>query len=408
MGEWKTVRFGELAAPEARSFSVGPFGSAITKENYVPSGVPVVRGVNLARGRFFDDDFVFVSDQKADELAYANLKPADLVFTHRGNLGQVSMIPRRPRFARYILSSSQVKARLDVSRALPEFYYYWFRSSFGQESLLSNASTVGVPGIASPLATIKSLAVPLPPHGEQQAIAAVLGALDDKIAVNEQIADCSHRLALLRYSEATVGYKSVPLSSLVDPILGGTPDRKVSEYWGPGVPWASAKDVAACQYGTLITTAEEITAVAVTGSKRFRPVPKGAVLLTARGTVGAVARVCQETSLNQSCYAMLPRTVPSAVLYLTVLSAVDQMLNVAHGSVFSTLNMKSFDHLQAPALSSSELDRLESIVAPLLEQVELRLRENQSLAQLRDTLLPKLMSGQIRVRDAERMVEDAT
>ncbi len=255
---------------------------------------------------------------------------------------------------------------------------------------------------------IANVRVSLPKLGEQQAIAAVLGALDDKIAVNERIADCSHRLALLRYSEATVGYKSVPLSSLVDPILGGTPDRKVSEYWGPGVPWASAKDVAACQYGTLITTAEEITAVAVTGSKRFRPVPKGAVLLTARGTVGAVARVCQETSLNQSCYAMLPRTVPSAVLYLTVLSAVDQMLNVAHGSVFSTLNMKSFDHLQAPALSSSELDRLESIVAPLLEQVELRLRENQSLAQLRDTLLPKLMSGELRVRDAERMVEDAT
>ena len=387
MGEWKTVRFGELAAPEARSFSVGPFGSAITKENYVPSGVPVVRGVNLARGRFFDDDFVFVSDQKADELAYANLKPADLVFTHRGTLGQVSMIPRRPRFARYILSSSQVKARLDVSRALPEFYYYWFRSSFGQESLLSNASTVGVPGIASPLATIKSLAVPLPPHGEQQAIAAVLGALDDKIAVNERIAGTVLDLANAAYLSCVSGaFESV--------LVGDVMELK----YGKSLPAARRVDGDVPVFGSG----------GVSGRHNEPLVEGPGVIVGRKGTVGSV--YWSERSffpIDTTFYVKIKRAdIPMEFAYFALSNMGLDVMN--SDSAVPGLNRNNVHGLPLKLPVGESVRQFGDQVRSMFELRESVYAENQTLAQLRDTLLPKLMSGELRVRDAEKMVEDAT
>ena len=98
------------------------------------------------------------------------------------------MIPREPRFHQYTLSTSQVKARLDPTRAIPEFFYYWFLSPAGRHSILQSISTVGVPGLARPVETIKSLPVPLPPLEEQRRIAGVLGALDDLIDTDRRLA----------------------------------------------------------------------------------------------------------------------------------------------------------------------------------------------------------------------------
>ncbi len=90
------------------------------------SGVPVVRGVNLARGIFHDDDFVFIDSTVADRMPGAELNSGNLVVTHRGTIGQVSMIPRTPGYERYVASTSHVNqaVRLDPKRAVPE-YYYW-------------------------------------------------------------------------------------------------------------------------------------------------------------------------------------------------------------------------------------------------------------------------------------------
>lgn len=184
---WKFVEYQALASGEPSAFSMGPFGSKLTQRDYVTSGVPLTRGINLARGIFLDDEFVYISPEKADEVISANVRSGDLIFTHRGTIGQVSMIPRNPRFERYVVCSSQVKTRLDESTALPEFYYYWFRSPGGQQSILANTSTVGVPGISAPLSTIRQLKVPHPALSEQRAIATMLGALDDKITINERV-----------------------------------------------------------------------------------------------------------------------------------------------------------------------------------------------------------------------------
>lgn len=254
---------------------------------------------------------------------------------------------------------------------------------------------------------IADIRVPVPGRPEQQRIAQLLGALDDKIAVNYRTAQSCHQLAELHYRDYSSGKPAIALSALVTPILGGTPDRASTEYWGGTNLWASAKDVAGCDLGTLLATDEKITDLAIERTKA-KPVATGSVIMTARGTLGAVARVCQPTSLNQSCYAFTPGTLPPGVLYFTVLSAAEQLTSMAQGTVFSTVNMRTFEHIRVAAVAGDLLQPLEGRLRDFLNAVEIKLRENRALAALRDTLLPRLISGEVRVREAEKMIGDAT
>jgi len=406
MVEWSWVEFRELAASDPASFAIGPFGSKITKENYVSKGVPVVRGVNLARGIFVDDEFVYISDEKADELASSTLAPGDLVFTHRGTIGQVSMIPRRPRFDRYILSSSQVKARLNQEKAVPEFYYYWFRSPFGQHSLLSNASTVGVPGIASPLSTIRSIKVPYPPIEVQRGIAEILGALDEKIAANEQTANSCDKLA----------------EALLDQLLAEDPEvKKISLGEVAKVNPRTVKPVAggylryidiSCVSAGRIDWPERLSWDKAPGRARRGVSPGDTIWSTVRPGRRSYALILDkdpEIVVSTGFVVLTPVKVGPAFLYEIVKrdAFVQYLENVAEGSAYPAVRPERFASAIIPLPSAYTLQRFEDAVMPLRSRAHAADQESRTLAQLRDTLLPKLMSGELRVRDAEKAVEEA-
>jgi len=240
MSEWPKIPLSHLSSQDRWAFSIGPFGSKVTTEDYCESGVPFIRGVNLAQGIFTDANFVFISESKATEIESAVVTSGDLVFTRKGTIGQVSMIPRNPRYERYAISGSQVKARLDENRAAPEFYYYWFRSPSGQHSILERAVTTGVPSIANSLASIRNLSVPYPPLQEQHAVAGVLGALDSKIDACEQVASTSRRLGDAYFSD--VEYRDLPDASFGELTSSGHLQfgdgyrTKRDEHGQPGLP----------------------------------------------------------------------------------------------------------------------------------------------------------------------------
>lgn len=98
--DWLSATIDEIKAPVPYAIAMGPFGSDIKTDNFMPSGVPVIRGLNLASWRFHDADFAFVTEQKADELHAANARSGDIIFTHRGTLGQVGIIPDNSRYPR--------------------------------------------------------------------------------------------------------------------------------------------------------------------------------------------------------------------------------------------------------------------------------------------------------------------
>ncbi|MCZ4103422.1 restriction endonuclease subunit S [Streptomyces sp. H39-C1] len=344
----------------------------------------------------------------ADLTAKVNSKLAqsgDTVITTKGNsTGRTGYVPDDAPIFVYSPHLSYWRSK-NVDELDARYLRYWSLSSDFHSQLKSMAHGTDMAPYLS-LGDQKRLKITLPSLGRQRSIGEVLGALDDKIAANERAASTADTLADYIFEKCTSELKRVPMSQLLTPVLGGTPDRKIDSYWGPGIPWASARDVANATVGVIAQTDEQITQEAV-GGTRAKPLPSGSVILTARGTVGVVARVMHATAINQSCYAFRPGKIPAAILFHLIRCGSRNMLSVAHGTVFSTVNMKTFDHIEIPAISDDLSAALESRLAPLHRLVEARVEESRILASLRDTLLPQLMSGETRVREAERIVEGA-
>jgi type I restriction enzyme S subunit len=172
---WREAKLEALQAPGDYTFVGGPFGSDLTTQDYIAKpGVPVIRGTNLggSESRFVDDGFVYVSEEKADSFLRNMAYPGDLIFTQRGTLGQVAIIPLQARFPRYVISQSQMKLTVDSSKVDRRFVYYAFRSPKSQARLLSRTQATGVPHIN--LGILKNFAIPLPSLPEQHRIADIL------------------------------------------------------------------------------------------------------------------------------------------------------------------------------------------------------------------------------------------
>lgn len=174
----------DIAASTRNALVGGPFGSELVSRDYVLSGVPVIRGGNMGHGRWVGGGFVYVSPEKARSLSGNCAKPGDLVFTQRGTLGQVAIVPQNGA-ERYLISQSQMKLTVDTAKADPLYLYYVFTSREQQEYIRQNAIQTGVPH--TNLGILRSTPLTLPPLPEQKAIAAVLGALDDKIELNRRM-----------------------------------------------------------------------------------------------------------------------------------------------------------------------------------------------------------------------------
>jgi|CXWL01.1.fsa_nt_gi type I restriction enzyme S subunit len=164
---WNVVALDALKADQRYAINGGPFGSKLVSRDYVDAGVPVIRGSNLSEsGRFDASEFVFVGEEKAEEL-YANVAvPGDIVITQRGTLGQIGMIPSGIGYMRFVISQSQMKVTLDPQAVNREYAFFFLRSDEAQQRIRNLASSSGVPHIN--LATLREFQILLPPRDLQR------------------------------------------------------------------------------------------------------------------------------------------------------------------------------------------------------------------------------------------------
>lgn len=397
MSDWTTVKLIDIAAAEPSAISK-PYGSAILQSDYRLQGIPVVRGVNLAQGRFLDDEFVYIDEAVAARMPGARLRSGDLVVTHRGTIGQVSMIPRRSRFESYVASTSHVKVRLDEHRALPEYVFYWFLSPTGRRSLLERASTVGVPGIAQPVATIKSIQLRLPSLSEQRAIAEVLGALDDKIAANSTSLEVLDQLGAALTEKALDGL-SAPLSSLAEVTMGSSPPGSTYNEEADGLPfYQGVRDFGVRSPCRRVWT-----------SAPLRTAEAGDTLISVRAPVGRVNVAAERLCLGRGLAGARSRLGTPNTLYHQIRAARGEWVPFeAVGTVFGAINKTQLESIAIPSVAESQRDELEAHLVTIEGLIRALLMESERLAATRDELLPLLMSGRITVRDAEEVAEAAT
>jgi len=171
----------EVIKSEKGSIAMGPFGSNITADNFVEFGVPVIQGRQL-NGLFLEDiGYRFLTPEKAKSLKNSKAVKRDIVITHRGTIGQVGIIPDHSEYDEYIISQSQLKFTVDEDICCPFFTYYFLCSHIGQYELLMNTTSVGVPAIASPTASVKNITIPFPKLSTQQKISTNLKMIDLQI-----------------------------------------------------------------------------------------------------------------------------------------------------------------------------------------------------------------------------------
>jgi len=409
MSDWNIARVADIAAP--KGLVGGPFGSSLGSKDYVESGIPVIRGVNLGSdGKFDMREFVYVTPEKVKQELSRNLaEPGDVVFTQRGTLGQVGIVPDFP-YKQYVISQSQMRLRVNPERAIPEFVYYQFKSPDIMMTIRNHAITTGVPHIN--LSILSQLKLALPSLSVQENISTILGVLDDKIALNGRIANTSLALAQAKYDEVaeSASWRSLPMARTARWLSGGTPSTTEPSYWDGDIPWISALSL---KSPWVADSERKVTRLGV--ERGTRVVPRDTVIFVVRGssldTEFRIGLTQREVAFGQDCKALLAADgIDPVVLFLAIRSHSSEILTLVdhagHGA--GRLSTDLITNVQIRLPDRSLKTEIRSHLRHLVDLGAGRQSENRTLLELRDSLLPRLMSGEIRVRDAERIVEDAT
>ena len=186
-------------------------------------------------------------------------------------------------------------------------------------------------------------------------------------------------------------------TSLIHVLGGGTPKTGVAEFWDGEIPFFTPKDV-----GSPYTfQTEKYITKAGLDHCNSRLYPKNTSFVTARGTVGKVSLAGKPMAMNQSCYALASDYVDPILVYFYVLKAVDSLKHKASGAVFDAIVTRDFDTETIRVLSAEDAQAVLESITPMMEAIHSNAEENMRLSLLRDTLLPKLMSGEIDISNVQ-------
>jgi type I restriction enzyme S subunit len=195
------------------------------------------------------------------------------------------------------------------------------------------------------------------------------------------------------------GWNFVSLDQLFDLIGGGTPKTTNPDFWNGDIAWFSVVDTPTESDVFVIDTQKKITQLGLNSSST-RMLRKGVTIISARGTVGKLAVVATPMAMNQSCYA-LDGKYGDFFTYYSTNQAVATLKQNTHGAVFDTITRDTFKTVKAVLPTPSLCQAFEDSVSPLMRQIETNLRQSRLLSEIRDSLLPKLISGQIRIPNIE-------
>ena len=425
--EWQKVSVEKIADKVA----MGPFGSSIKVNTFVPEGIPIISGQHL-HGIRVDDapGFNFITQKHAEKLANANVHRGDVVFTHAGNIGQVAYIPENSKYARYVISQRQFYMRCDHSKAIPEFIALYFTSPEGQHQLLANASQVGVPSIAQPVTYLRTIQLPLPPIPEQRAIAYILGTLDDKIELNRRMNETLEAMARALFKSWFVDFDPVRAkmegrdTGLPGHIADLFPDRLVDSELGEIPEGWEVKALGECFNLTMGQSPPGSTynedgdglpffqgrtdfGFRYPENRKFCTAPTriaqpGDTLVSVRAPVGDINLAWEKCCIGRGVAALRHKSGSKSLSYYSANMLQGLLQDYEHtGTVFGAINKGQFEALQTIESKPNVVGAFDSYASPLDKRIRANTAESRALVALLDALLPKLVSGELRIRSRE-------
>ena len=442
-----------------------PFGSNLKNTDYTDDGALVIQGKNI-QGRTCDwGDKRHISLEKWKSIPRSHCFIGDLIFPKVGTIGKVGLLSACNGYGEYLLSTNTMRLRVNPKIA-DQYYVYYYFSWSKTSNFIKALNSKSVQPVFN-FSTLKKFKIDLPPLEEQKAIAHILSSLDDKIELNRQMNVTLEAMAQALFKSWFVDFdpvidnalaagnpipdeleakaaarqalgearKPLPedirslfpnafvfmeemgwipegwgirsLESLITLIGGGTPKTSIEAYWNGDIPWFSVVDAPNPSDVFVIETEKHITRLGVEKSST-KILPIGTTIISARGTVGKCAMVTTPMAMNQSCYGIRGIDgISDTFIYYSIYLQVTDLQQKSHGSIFSTITRDTFKSIQMPFSNAPLTVAFDQIVKPYFDKILANSIQAKVLTNLRDTLLPKLLSGELRIPEAERLVEES-
>jgi type I restriction enzyme, S subunit len=387
------------------------------REELVADGTPHIRAADIGDDGAID----FSGAQRINEVARARIKKGvgargDVLLTHKGTVGRLARVPAD---APHFVCSPQTTfwRSLDDSQLDQAFLFSYMRSpAFAAQLRMRMHESDMAPYVS--LTAQRSLTVVLPPIAEQRRIASVLRALDDKIGSNRRLTSLLEEAAVTVFrarfvafvgegnlvetplGRAPVGWKVASIGDMLKIVGGSTPSTKERRYWDGGTHcWATPKDLAGARTPILLDTERRITDEGVNRISS-RLLPKRTVLLSSRAPVGYTAMSFIDVAVNQGFIAIPPSaSMPGEYLLLWLREHMEVIKAHAGGTTFAEISKRAFRPLLMLVPPAGALAEFQQLARPIFDLLAAKEKETLALADVRDSILPMLISRKIRVPD---------
>ena len=427
---WQIVTVGEIASQESGSCVTGPFGSSIGKKFWVDNGVPVIRGNNLTvtGAKFIDKNYIFITEEYANnQMKRYHAVADDIIFTAAGTIGQVGIISETTQFPYYIISNKQMRLRVNKKIVNPLFAFYYFRTKFLYNLIQNNNTGSTIPLIN--LGVLKSLPFPLPSLYEQDKIASILYSLDDKIELNLEMNKTLEEMAMAIYKEWFVdfgpfrdgefvdselgpipkGWEVMKIEDISNLSIGRTPPRKEKQWFSTNSKnnkWISIKDMG--NSGLYITDSNEYLIDEAISRFNIPIIPKNTVIISFKLTVGRVVVTTENMLSNEAiAHIKLKQDFKSFTEYIYLfLKNYNYHSLGSTSSIATAVNSKTIKEIHLLNPRDQIVRKFIDTVKPFFELIKSNIYEIGYLKNTRDYLLPKLISGEVRVKASEEKVKE--
>ena len=379
----------------------------ITPQYTQNDGIPVINQKCIKNG-VINKEFVKYTSKGKKYPEEKRIRKGDILInsTGSGTLGRVAYVNSNEIFS-YVDSHVTI---LRCKNYESKFLYYWLRPIEPYIESLGKGSTNQLE-LSSDV--VSEIDIPDFPLKTQEKIASILSAYDDLIENNRKQIKLLEEAAQRLYKEWFVdlrfpghettaitdgipeGWARYKFSEIASIMSGGTPKTDVKEYYDGNIPFYTPKD----SDGSFFAF-DTITHISKSGLDHCNSqyYPSGTVIITARGTVGKTTILAVPMAMNQSCYALKCDELNSPYyLFFSLNKEVAALKTMANGGVFNTIIVKTFDSIHLTVPTHDVLIAFDAIVSPTMDQIKVKMQQNVLLAETRDRLLPKLMSGEMEV-----------
>ena len=388
MSEWKPTPLKELT---------NKIGSGATPkgggESYKDFGISLIRSQNVLEIMFSKDGLAFIDEEQAHDLRNVTVEPLDVLLNITGDsVARCCMVPTYTLPAR--VNQHVCIIRAEKSKLVPSFLMYAL--NYHREDLLS-LSEIGATRRALTKTMVEDFQINLPPYQEQQRIAEVLSSLDDKIDLLHRQNQTLEQLAETMFRQWFVETdEEKPLNFFGRIICGKTPSKEKKEYFNGSVPFIKIPDMHSKVF--ILETQDSLTEKGVDAQKN-KTIPPGSICVSCIATVGLVSINTKTSQTNQQINTIVPNFEYLIYYLFNYLRGIkdELIMRASGGSVTHNLNTSDFSMIPVPYYDDEKYLKYHQEVKPLYDKIYLNCLQIKQLEQTRDTLLPKLMSGAVRV-----------